>query len=216
MVAGDHPDTDLGHLGSSCYGRPIARQLIVISRRCLQLDNDLGMAENDLLETDLGIGHLSVSHDIDHPEPSLSEEIDTYLQRWYNGDKAKAVNLGLDLQGGMHLVLRVDSDAAVTNEVVRMKENLRRRFVDSRVIVGTMTAEDIVMLKRQATPYPLSGRVTLVVRAERLRSGIRGDLERTYNAVIVIEFDGTRTPMVTVNGQWRYHWDLDAGVVSRM
>ena len=82
------------------------------------------------------------SYDAEHPEPALSEEINTYLQRWYNGDKSKAINLGLDLQGGMHLVLRVESEAALTNEMVRAKDNLRRRFVDDRVIVGTMTTDN--------------------------------------------------------------------------
>ncbi len=81
-------------------------------------------------------------YDARHPNPTLSEEIGTYLSRWYNGDKSKAVNLGLDLQGGMHLVLEVDAAAALTNEMVRMKDNLRRRFVDDRVIVGTMTVEN--------------------------------------------------------------------------
>ena len=81
-------------------------------------------------------------YDAEHPEPTLSEEINTYLHRWYKGDKTKAVNLGLDLQGGMHLVLEVDADAAMTNEMVRMKSNLRRRFVDERVIVGSMSVED--------------------------------------------------------------------------
>ncbi len=80
-------------------------------------------------------------YDAEHPEPALSEEIATYFYRWRKGDKAKAVNLGLDLQGGMHLVLSVDYEAALTNEMVRIKDNLRRRFVDARIIVGTMTVE---------------------------------------------------------------------------
>lgn len=80
-------------------------------------------------------------YDADHPDLEISEEIGVYLERWYRGDKSKAVNLGLDLQGGMHLILSVDSKAALTNEMVRAKDNLRRRFVDERVIVGTMTIE---------------------------------------------------------------------------
>ncbi|UCD58074.1 MAG: protein translocase subunit SecD, partial [Candidatus Hydrogenedentota bacterium] len=57
------------------------------------------------------------------------------------GDKAKVVNLGLDLQGGMHLVLQVDADVAITNEMVRLKNKLRRYFIDNRVIVGSMSVE---------------------------------------------------------------------------
>ena len=37
----------------------------------------------------------------------------------------KKINLGLDLQGGMHLVLEVDTDKAVENTVNRSYEELR-------------------------------------------------------------------------------------------
>ena len=37
----------------------------------------------------------------------------------------KEINLGLDLQGGMHLVLEVDTDEAVKNAVERTHEELR-------------------------------------------------------------------------------------------
>ncbi len=81
-------------------------------------------------------------YDAEHPEPTVSENVTTYLDRWYKGDKTKAVNLGLDLQGGMHLVLEVDADAALTNEMVRLKNNLRRHLIESRVVVGSMSVEN--------------------------------------------------------------------------
>ncbi len=78
----------------------------------------------------------------ERPKPTFAEDVSTYFSRWYKGDKAKVVNLGLDLQGGMHLVLQVDADAAITNEMVRLKNNLRKQFIDSRVMVGSMTVEN--------------------------------------------------------------------------
>ncbi|RJP73929.1 MAG: protein translocase subunit SecD [Candidatus Abyssobacteria bacterium SURF_17] len=81
-------------------------------------------------------------YDAEHPKPTLSEDVNTYFYRWYKGDKTKAVNLGLDLQGGMHLVLQVDADAAITNEMVRLKNNLRRYFIENRVIVGSLSVEN--------------------------------------------------------------------------
>jgi SecD/SecF fusion protein len=81
-------------------------------------------------------------YDAEHPRPTFSETLQTYLYRWFKGDKSKAVNLGLDLQGGMHLVLEVDSEAATTNELVRMKDDLRRRFVEGRIVVGAMSVEN--------------------------------------------------------------------------
>ncbi len=81
-------------------------------------------------------------YDADNPDPSLSERLETYFYRWYRGDKAKIVNLGLDLQGGMHLVLEVDTETALKNETVRLKNNLRRYFIDERIVVGSMSVED--------------------------------------------------------------------------
>ncbi|MBR9980537.1 MAG: hypothetical protein KFF50_05880, partial [Desulfatitalea sp.] len=37
----------------------------------------------------------------------------------------KQINLGLDLQGGMHLVLQVETDKAVENMIDRTIEDLR-------------------------------------------------------------------------------------------
>ncbi|GAB4335741.1 MAG: protein translocase subunit SecDF [Candidatus Abyssubacteria bacterium] len=81
-------------------------------------------------------------YDAEHPDLTFSERLETYFYRWYHGDKAKIINLGLDLQGGMHLVLQVDTETALKNETVRLKNNLRRHFIDERVIVGSMSVED--------------------------------------------------------------------------
>lgn len=81
-------------------------------------------------------------YDAENPDPTVGEKIETYLYRWYKGDKTKILNLGLDLQGGMHLVLQVDAETAITNEMVRHKNNLRRRLIDDRLIVGSMEVED--------------------------------------------------------------------------
>ena len=39
-------------------------------------------------------------YDAEHPEPTFGEDVKTYIYRWHKGDKAKVVNLGLDLQAG--------------------------------------------------------------------------------------------------------------------
>jgi len=90
-------------------------------------------------------------YDAEHPDPPLGERIETYFTRWYQGDKTKALNLGLDLQGGMHLVLQVDSDAAITNEMVRQKDNLRKYFIDEGIVTGSMSVEN------QRIVIPLAG-----------------------------------------------------------
>lgn len=45
----------------------------------------------------------------------------------------KRINLGLDLQGGMHLVLEVDTDKAVTSTIERIAEELRDQIKKERL-----------------------------------------------------------------------------------
>lgn len=45
----------------------------------------------------------------------------------------KKINLGLDLQGGMHLVLEVDADKAVTSTIERIGQELRRQMKTERI-----------------------------------------------------------------------------------
>ena len=45
----------------------------------------------------------------------------------------KQINLGLDLQGGMHLVLEVETDKAVTNRIERAGQDLRRQRKIDRI-----------------------------------------------------------------------------------
>ena len=53
------------------------------------------------------------------------------LPDWWQKHVSKGLNLGLDLKGGMHLVLEVDMDQAVTNALNRavpeLKEVLEKR-----------------------------------------------------------------------------------------
>jgi preprotein translocase subunit SecD len=45
----------------------------------------------------------------------------------------KKINLGLDLQGGMHLVLEVDADKAVENTIERMGQEMRELLRKERI-----------------------------------------------------------------------------------
>ncbi|NNL78629.1 MAG: protein translocase subunit SecD [Desulfobacterales bacterium] len=45
----------------------------------------------------------------------------------------KQINLGLDLQGGMHLVLEVDADKAVESTVERISQEIRERLKKKRI-----------------------------------------------------------------------------------
>ena len=45
----------------------------------------------------------------------------------------KKINLGLDLQGGMHLLLKVEVDEAVSSSIERFADDLRRQLRKKRI-----------------------------------------------------------------------------------
>src|SRR5574337_861311 len=55
--------------------------------------------------------------------------------------RAERLNLGLDLQGGMHLVLEVVTEKAVENTVDRLIAELRRETEKEKILVEQMTRE---------------------------------------------------------------------------
>ena len=82
------------------------------------------------------------------------------------------------------------------------------------VLIGVMS--NVRILKPlTSTSYPASGTVTWTVSADRLRSNSRVDVESHLTAIVVVTFNGTRYPDVTVNGVFRYHIDLQTGAVQR-
>ncbi len=65
-------------------------------------------------------------------------------------------------------------------------------------------------------PWPLSGTLTLMVQADRLRSNDRADVEAHLTATVVVTFNGTDRPVIVVNGTWRYIWNMTTGAVTRV
>jgi len=57
------------------------------------------------------------------------------------GDNIPKIVLGLDLQGGMHLVLNVDQEKAVENHVHRLSGSLEDEFKRKNVAYGTVSRE---------------------------------------------------------------------------
>ncbi|NIQ91129.1 MAG: protein translocase subunit SecD, partial [Deltaproteobacteria bacterium] len=54
--------------------------------------------------------------------PTLGKELPEW---WVKFFPDKKINLGLDLQGGMHLVLEVETDKAVENTVERLAQEMK-------------------------------------------------------------------------------------------
>jgi preprotein translocase subunit SecD len=64
------------------------------------------------------------------------------LPSWfYKIIPTEKVHLGLDLQGGMHLILEVQAEKAVESYVERVKNNLRDDLRDKAVPVGKLERE---------------------------------------------------------------------------
>ena len=92
-----------------------------------------------------------------------------------------------------------------------LQEAVTRTFY-ARVLTA---ANGITIQKSGGTGYPATGTIVWTIHAERTREGNRADVEKTLDAVVTLTFNGTRYPVVTVNGTWSYTLDLDTGLISR-
>ena len=70
--------------------------------------------------------------------PTLTPELPSWFTKVIPTEK---IHLGLDLQGGMHLILEVESEKAVESYVERVKNNLKDDFKDKGIPVGKMDRE---------------------------------------------------------------------------
>ena len=62
--------------------------------------------------------------------PSLGGKLPSWWTDALPGDR---IHLGLDLQGGMHLILEVDTEKAVASAVERASQELRRKLTDEKI-----------------------------------------------------------------------------------
>ena len=70
--------------------------------------------------------------------PTLTPELPAWFYKIVPTEK---VHLGLDLQGGMHLILEVQAEKAIESYVERVKNNLRDDLRDKAVPVGKLERE---------------------------------------------------------------------------
>ena len=62
--------------------------------------------------------------------PSLTQNLPDVWQKYLPTDK---IHLGLDLQGGTHLVLEVDTEKAVESTIVRLSNDVKETLMSSKV-----------------------------------------------------------------------------------
>lgn len=69
---------------------------------------------------------------------------------------------------------------------------------------------------RSVDPCPLSGTATFTVDAVRYRTNARVDVDASLSGTVVVTFNGTADPEVTVDGTYHYRLNLLTGIVTRM
>ena len=75
------------------------------------------------------------------------------LSIFYLYPPQRTINLGLDLQGGIHLVLGVDADKAVANQTDRLAEDLKAALERRGIGVNRVVREgDQVVIVQLANP----------------------------------------------------------------
>src|SRR4030042_6622050 len=70
--------------------------------------------------------------------PTLTSQLPQWLDKVIPGEK---IHLGLDLQGGMHLILEVEAEKAIESYVERIRRRLRDDFREKGVPVGKIERE---------------------------------------------------------------------------
>jgi hypothetical protein len=109
--------------------------------------------------------------------------------------------------------LRIAQADTLTSRFTALHRPVTRYF-DGRTTTNANHVRWIKPTTAEPT-YPASGTLTLTLAAIAYRDAARLDVEKSWNAIIVVTFNGTRYPDVAINGAWFYVWDLETGQVHR-
>src|SRR5215207_3018690 len=91
---------------------------------------------------------------------------------WYNKIFSSKMSMGLDLQGGLHLVYSIDLDKAVDDRASELKRDIETRFADEG-IKGAVK-----------TPLAPLGAVTIVLEDASKKAAVRTQVESDYSDTI--------------------------------
>src|SRR4051812_35252512 len=87
------------------------------------------------------------------------------LPSWFTSVFGKKINLGLDLQGGKHIVYNIDLDKAVDDYASNIKRDLENYVVDNKIDATVRT------------PRTLLGGVTVQLKDQSKRSLVEGEIQ---------------------------------------
>jgi len=83
---------------------------------------------------------------------------------WFLYPPKDKINLGLDLQGGIHLALEVETDKAVQNEVVRAKDFLEKELNKDKIKYQSISIDADQHLLVQLADPPSESEVLKIIR----------------------------------------------------
>ncbi len=116
----------------------------------------------------------------------------TALSIWYLYPINKSIVLGLDLQGGLHLILEVQTDKVVENELVRTKDVITQEFKKERLKTNSIVVEMPDTLKITATTPEDAEKALAYVNKElpnfEEKSGVAGNTFSVRLKAQVIEY----------------------------
>jgi preprotein translocase subunit SecD len=84
----------------------------------------------------------------------------------------KKISLGLDLQGGMHIVYSIDLDKAVDDKASELKRDLESRFIDEKLDA------------KVKTPAAPLGAVTVILPDGKKKAEIESQIRSDYGSIV--------------------------------
>jgi preprotein translocase subunit SecD len=90
----------------------------------------------------------------------------------------KKISLGLDLQGGMHIVYSIDLDRAVDDKASELKRDLEARFTDEKIKATVKTP--VASPAHDGVPAVPLGSVTVVLEDGKKKAEIESQIHSDY------------------------------------
>lgn len=117
-----------------------------------------------------------------------------FVAVWSSYPPGEKIRLGLDLRGGIHLVLGVRTDDALNLEIETSSEQLRAALTDAGVLIGEITR-----------PEEVVGAVTRPSLTEFMVSGVPPASDGEFRRLADLQLGATYTRETGVGGSYRFH-----------
>ena len=104
------------------------------------------------------------------------------LPLWFTQVFNRKIQLGLDIQGGLHIVYSIDLNKAVDDKATEIKRELEAKLTDTK-IKGKVT-----------TPLHPIGAVDVVLDSPKDKARVEGDFLKPYDEIVVKRECDARAP----------------------